>query len=408
VYVGSRRDATTPAAPHVPVDVDPVLAPTLRALDVLRAEISEAVRARSVTRIPIGVIAGLMLWFAAQGADDPPGAFGLLLFLLIGGIAGERWAAHALERRYRRRYKDDVLPHLARGLGDLTYRATSPDRLSEYGASRVLPGYDRIVADDEIAGTHRGMPIEIIEVTLKRRVNKKTRVVFDGLLVGLTLPRTLTATTVIATDRGAWENFKTRWTGDAMETVRLEHPEFERRYEVYGTSQVEARALLTPAFMERFVELAANSEGALPGAIHFELEQHVGIFLLHHRDDRSQIEVAVAEGHFRKQQPFLVKVHADVFEADENRIGHQGLDRLHRGFDQRDVVDHVEADADVFAAGRFHPGGELVCAPALVILDRERHFVFAQDRLGALHRGLAQGVEFMKLRGALELLIAAS
>jgi hypothetical protein len=267
VYVGYRRAEKTAPPPTVPVELHSQLAPTLRALDELRTDISARVRSRSISRIPIGVAGGIGMWVVSQRGDDPPGAVGFLLFLIVGAIAGERWAAHALERDYRRRYKDDVLPQLAGDIGALTYRAASPDQLSHFGAFRILPDYDRVEADDEIAGTHAGLPIEIIEVELKKRVNKKTRVVFAGLLVGVTLPRRLTSTTVIATDRGAWENFKARWSGGAMETVHLEHAEFERRYEVHSTDQIEARALLTPAFMERFVALASTAQFAVPGAI---------------------------------------------------------------------------------------------------------------------------------------------
>ncbi len=49
--------------------------------------------------------------------------------------------------------------------------------------------------------------------------------------------------------------------------MRREHQEFEKRYEVRSTDQIEARALLTPAFMERFVELGTRGGFAVPGAI---------------------------------------------------------------------------------------------------------------------------------------------
>jgi hypothetical protein len=52
-----------------------------------------------------------------------------------------------------------------------------------------------------------------------------------------------------------------------MEPVRLEDPRFEGQYEVYSTNQIEARALLTPAFMERFMALAARSAFSLPAAM---------------------------------------------------------------------------------------------------------------------------------------------
>lgn len=269
LLVSYRRKAKAEAGVSRPPAsaLDSQLAATLRELDALRADISRQIRARSITRIPIGLLGGIGMWLLRQRADDPPGLPGLLLFLLIGAIAGERWAAHALERRYRRRYKDTVLPQLASDLGELTYREASSGRVVELGADRMLPEYDRIDADDQITGRHAGLPVEIIEVKLKRRVNKKTRVVFDGLLVGIELPRRLTGTTLIATDRGSWERFKAQWRGGEMEPVQLEHQEFEQRYDVHSTDQVEARALLTPAFLERFVALASKSHFALPGAI---------------------------------------------------------------------------------------------------------------------------------------------
>ena len=52
-----------------------------------------------------------------------------------------------------------------------------------------------------------------------------------------------------------------------MQPVRLEDAAFEKKYEVYSSDQIEARALLTPAFMERFVALASRSGFALPGAL---------------------------------------------------------------------------------------------------------------------------------------------
>jgi Protein of unknown function (DUF3137) len=72
----------------------------------------------------------------------------------------------------------------------------------------------------------------------------------------------------VLADEGAIGNFKTRWRSGAMEPVRLEDPRFEGRFEAYSDDQIEARALLTPAFMERFMALASSSGGySLPGAL---------------------------------------------------------------------------------------------------------------------------------------------
>jgi hypothetical protein len=269
LLLSARRSREPKAAAVIPAatELNARLAPTVRELNAMRGDFIAQVKARSVTRIPLGTAIAIALWALAQRGDDPPGVFGFFLFVILGALGGEVWAAHKPEREYRRIYKERVLPQIAAGVGNLTYRAASKDRVAKFGAERVLPQYDTLQADDEIAGTYDGLAVEIIEVRLKKRQNKKSRVVFDGLLIGITLPRSLTGTTVIMTDGGAWENFKTRWRGGALEPVRLEHAEFEQNYEVYSTDQIEARALLTPAFMERFMALATASGFSLPGGM---------------------------------------------------------------------------------------------------------------------------------------------
>ena len=42
-----------------------------------------------------------------------------------------------------------------------------------------------------------------------------------------------------------------------METIRLEDPTFENKFEVFSTDQIEARYLLTPSFMENILNLNA-------------------------------------------------------------------------------------------------------------------------------------------------------
>jgi hypothetical protein len=62
-------------------------------------------------------------------------------------------------------------------------------------------------------------------------------------------------------------NLAERLRGGPCQPVRLEDPAFERAYEVYGSDQVSARALLTPAFMERFLALASSGRFGAPAAL---------------------------------------------------------------------------------------------------------------------------------------------
>lgn len=264
----ARADPRAPAAapPQASALADR-LAPILGELNAMRADIARHVTARSVTRIPAGMALAAALWVLGLWTDDPPDLLDLVVYLAIGAVGGELWALKRLNDEYRRQYKHRILPQLASEFGALTYRQPSRTRVEALCARGILPAYTSLDADDEIAGTYDGLEVAIIETRLRRRARKKTRVVFDGLLVAVALPRALTSTTIVMTDRGALGNFVAEWRGDQMAVVRLDHAEFEQHFEAYSTDQIEARALLTPAFMERFVAMATSGRFAVPGAI---------------------------------------------------------------------------------------------------------------------------------------------
>src|SRR5688572_770288 len=261
-----------PARP-VPVDQGAVdsltalLAPTLAELNAVRAEVVRQVAVRSVRFVPIGAAAGLGTWGLSSLGDDPPGVASLFLFLGVGAFAGEVWAAHDLSKEYARLYKNRVLPLLARRFGDLTYRQAPPSDLPALIAHRVLRDCETVTAEDEIAGTHRGLPLRITNTTLTNGSGEDTQTVFDGLLIELELPRSLRGTTAVIADKGILGNLGARLRPDTLRRIRLEDARFEQRFQVYGSDQGEALALLTPAFMERLTALAERSGFALPGAL---------------------------------------------------------------------------------------------------------------------------------------------
>jgi Protein of unknown function (DUF3137) len=62
-----------------------------------------------------------------------------------------------------------------------------------------------------------------------------------------------------------------------MQKVTLEDPQFEDKFEVYSTDQIEARYLLTTSFMERLLALSRLFSGqGLQAAFH---EKHLLLLL---------------------------------------------------------------------------------------------------------------------------------
>jgi hypothetical protein len=235
-------------------------------LERTRLETVAAINQRAMLRVPLCIAGGLLLWVYGQFTDDPADFGETASLIIVPGLMGYVWASLKLSNAYARTYKSRVLPELAKSFGDLTYRhAISPD-LTHLKAEGVFKRFTEVTADDEFFGTHRNLPITIVELKLEERRGKNTSTVFDGLLMTLDLPRDTGAVTAVISDAGSWGNFADRVTS-GRERVRLEDPVFEKVYEVYGTDQVAARALLNPAFMERLLKLGDRPDFGRPLAL---------------------------------------------------------------------------------------------------------------------------------------------
>lgn len=80
---------------------------------------------------------------------------------------------------------------------------------------------------------------------------------FDGLLIRLDMPKSFSGITVVTRDMGKGQP-KTKNT---LKRVGLADPIFERIFEVYGSDQVESRALLSPDLMQEIVDLEKVMRG---------------------------------------------------------------------------------------------------------------------------------------------------
>ncbi len=121
---------------------------------------------------------------------------------------------------------------------------------------RLLPKHDIFFCDDFLCGEYKNINVEIAEVDLrkdtKRSKNRYVQV-FNGLFIKFKSFKNFKGYTIIKGDKLK--------IGDNSKYVRLEDPEFEKIYDVYGSDQIEARYLLTTGFMNRLVKLSKKEIG---------------------------------------------------------------------------------------------------------------------------------------------------
>lgn len=158
---------------------------------------------------------------------------------------------------YRRKIKNDVMGKFIKFFDGFSY--VQGKRMDErlMSDSLIFPDYDEYKADDCFFGKYEDVDISVYEQTLTeiRHGSKGQRykvTVFEGISVELAMNKPFKGQTIVIKDLGVFNCFK---SFKHMERVKLEDVVFEKEFEVFSNNQIEARYLLTTAFMERILEL---------------------------------------------------------------------------------------------------------------------------------------------------------
>jgi hypothetical protein len=242
---------------------DPDLRAAVADVEAYRQEKLVEARRRARVLVPLSIVVcvGLAIFSIVDDAKrgkEPD--LGMILLPIMSPAIGLVLATMGPERAYKASYRDRIVPRLLARHGVFTYSHAARADIGRLRKLNLLPKHDRADAEDEIAGRHCGLDVRVYCLKLSENRDKKTVTVFSGLIIGVRLKRPLSGTTAIARDQGGLGNLLAR-LGSGLERVRLEDPRFESVFEVYGTDQVEARALLTPAAMERLRDLPQFARG---------------------------------------------------------------------------------------------------------------------------------------------------
>jgi hypothetical protein len=247
-----KPPAAAPASP----DMAPLLASALAAevalLEALRSKLAAEARRRTLLFVPLGIAAALLFyWLMMGGSGSSKGSplVALVIFVVIGGGGAWIWAVGAPGGRYRKAFKENLIPRLLAAHGELTHSLGKKPDLSRAVALGLLPAYQDIDADDGFAGRYRGRPITISEITVTRKAGKSSETLFQGLYIEIAVSTPFRGTTILC-DRDGGQ------PGNGLQRLRLEDPVFEEIYATWSSDQVEGRSVLTPAVMERLLVMA--------------------------------------------------------------------------------------------------------------------------------------------------------
>jgi len=202
----------------------------------------------------------------------PCGLMFLLVLIFIGYVVG----LGVLKGRYVRDFKGRVMPKIVAFIDEgLTYSGSQRVGESDFNRSRMfLKNPDRFTGEDYVSGVIGKTRIEFSEIHAedktehrdsKGRRHTSYSTIFKGVFFiadfnknfkGITLVLPDTAQKMLGGVLGSMLQSKNIMRPPL---VKLEDPEFEKLFVVYGDDQVEARYILSTSLMQRITEFRGKT-----------------------------------------------------------------------------------------------------------------------------------------------------
>lgn len=219
--------------------------------------------------------------------------------LMIGGLVLFYYAYFPISA-LKGNIKGKVYPLIFKYFGDhFSYSPVSQLSARSLKSSDIVPFFDEEKNEDYIRGVYQGVKLELMESVLSKEIRaqrqgkteRRNEEVFRGLFIVFNMHKSFSGKTVVRRDFGKVGNWLMDKTS-SMQTVHLEDPVFENKFQVMSTDQVEARYLLTTSFMERLLaveDIFRTGEFLGGGQLQCSFYDHQLVFAIPSQQNRFEI-----------------------------------------------------------------------------------------------------------------------
>ena len=182
------------------------------------------------------------------------------VIILVGCIHGQ---SKELSRYYKKDIIATIISSLCENSSFIPESGISEQQFMSCGLFHTSP--DRYHSEDMITGQVGKTVFACSEIVAEeKRVTTNSKGqrsehwvdIFKGFFFIADFQKDFQGQTVVYRNSWLKLNFKNQ-------RVKLENPEFEKKFDVYSTDQVEARYLLTPGMMEKLLELDRKFPGKI-------------------------------------------------------------------------------------------------------------------------------------------------
>ena len=200
----------------------------------------------------------------------------IIIFLFVDGrgsgdlfwacIAGAFGSWHLIKKTFEKKVKKIIMPTLMHAIPGFYWQQTPPVTQDDIKNCMIIPFVDKAskTFDDCFVGEYRNVKIAISECEYSIKSNNSSTDILEGVVIKIDMNKNFDGITVIRPRKPGYRDKQDDLKRAKLNEVTLEDPEFDKKFIVYSTDQIEARYLITTSFMERFkaVEKAFDAKFA--------------------------------------------------------------------------------------------------------------------------------------------------
>ena len=193
-------------------------------------------------------------------------------FPIILGIIGIVAVVRLFTREYVKKFKVGVIEKVVTCVdGNLKYSKSGRIPQNTFTTSKLFKHrVDRYLGDDYVQGRLGQTEVEFSEIhaqyiTRDSKGRRSYHTIFKGLFFVADFNKEFNGVTVVLPDVaekmfGGLGSMFQSWNKGRGQLVKLEDPEFEKMFVVYGEDQVEARYILSTSLMRRITDFKKKTK----------------------------------------------------------------------------------------------------------------------------------------------------
>ena len=171
---------------------------------------------------------------------------------ILYGLSYFVW--YSIKKNFENSIKKKIMPTICKCFGDMQWSNGYYCNADIFTESCIIPAYNNSEYDDIFKGSYKDVSIEIVEAEYIQGSGKHRHTVFNGVIVKLDMNKNFVSHTLVKSS-SIVRILPKNIFGNNLRFTELEDPEFNKKFDVFTTDEVDARYLLTPSFMERLKKM---------------------------------------------------------------------------------------------------------------------------------------------------------